>query len=213
MSSRSWGIPAANEAPERVSTSGIPGGSTRATSPSGSGACELVLQLGPGRLHFGLEVELAAVVLDHASGGLAPLRVAGLRSHATVHFVRIHVAHRDETLLDHVGIGNHGPEPARAAAPARLGHERSLDDDDGARVLADDVAHARGHLGPDERMDDAVEVGERLLVAEDDGAELGAVDVAVVADDVVAEALDDALEAEGARCIHLVRDAVRVDHV
>ena len=60
-------------------------------------------------------------------------------------------------------------------------------------------------------MDDGVEVVQRLVVVEDDRRQRRPVELAVVAEDVRPEAVDDAIEHRAAGPLQLAHDLVGVD--
>ena len=144
-------------------------------------------QTAPQHVHLGLELLDRALVVEEHVGGAGAVVQGQLRLQASAHVRLIHPA-RDRPRHLCLGQRGHDHDDIAVAVRAHLDQQRIDEHDDvvGVEVRLDPV----GDHAPDLRVDDRLEIAQRLAVGEDDRGEPCAVELAVGSHDLIAEPLD-----------------------
>src|SRR6056297_1930814 len=166
------------------------------------------LQIGPDTVDLGGERIQVASVVDHVRGLFPPLLTRDLAVDARPRIGLVHAALVHEPLDGDIRIDvDH--DRRRKVLAGILAEQREVEHyhpiglSMGVDLALDLVLHRR--------VDDAVEIGESLLVVEDDLRHGGPVERTVGTDDVVAEALGHPVEHRAAGGLQIAGDAVGID--
>jgi hypothetical protein len=161
----------------------------------------------PEGVHLRGQGRSARVVHDQVGGDGGTLLVTGLDSDPGLRVAGRHAAICDHAADTFVVGCLHHDHPIEVGGPAGLHEQRNVLDDQGIPCSILEP----GRFRTDQGMDDRVEPLAGLVLFEDQGAELRAVQPAVLREHLLAEGLHDGHEAGLARFLQIAHDAVGID--